>query len=191
MQVNIGPIRRQQGASAPLQFRIEKPDSVVNQLKFAPDVPLRFDGAVSNTGRGYLVEGRIQAELDLTCGRCLKGYRWSLETSLCERFCPAEVGRPLPESDDDEEFGDDEVDDVHHFHGEQFDLTDSVREQILVSLPMKRVCRDDCAGLCPTCGSDLAAAPCTCTKETTDIRLAPLAEWFASQQGASNDDDKS
>ena len=48
-----------------------------------------------------------------------------------------------------------------------------VPEQVLLELPMKALCRDDCRGLCPTCGADLNAGPCGC-REEGDERLAKL-----------------
>lgn len=183
MQVNVSAIRRQQGASVPIRFSIDKPETVVTQLKFVPNRPLRIDGSVTNTGRGYLVAGTIQAELQLSCGRCLSEYRWHLQSSLCERFCQAEERQPLQATEADAEFEDDEVDEIHFFHGDQFDIADTVREQILVSLPMKRLCREDCSGLCPTCGTDLSRGSCNCRPPSGDIRLAPLAQLLASQEG--------
>lgn len=191
MRVNIGSIRREQGAALPLHIEIKDPGSIISQLKFVSGEPLRLDGMVTNTGSGYLVEARVRAQLSLHCGRCLKDYSWSLDTALCERFCPVPEGQPLPEPEEDEDFGDDEVDEIHHFHGERIDLTDSVSEHILVSLPMKRLCSDDCAGLCSTCGADLAEGPCSCAEETVDIRMAPLAEWLAVNKEGQDDDNKS
>jgi len=52
-----------------------------------------------------------------------------------------------------------------------------VKEQVLLSVPMKPLCRNDCAGLCPVCGRDLNEGACNCRKEELDPRLAPLAQF--------------
>lgn len=182
MLVNVGPIRRQRGGSVPIEVRVDQPDQVVDEVEFPQGVPLTVEGTVTNTGKGYLVEGQLRAEVALECSRCLKPMRWPLEASLCERFYSEdEGGIPLQAADDSEEQEDD-VDEVHRFHGDQIDLTEVVREQVLVSIPMKPVCAEDCKGICSTCGADLAQGPCNCNNESVDIRLAPLADWLKKEQ---------
>jgi uncharacterized protein len=58
--------------------------------------------------------------------------------------------------------------------GNELDTTSLIEESILVSIPMKPVCREDCPGLCPGCGALLAEETCDCPDPTIDIRLAPL-----------------
>lgn len=193
MRVNIGPIRRNPSEAVVIDFRIDAPERVIDQLQFVPGTPLCVSGTVTNTGDGYLVSGTITAEINLTCGRCLTDYRWPLETRLLERFRPGRENERSPEDDVFADASEDEdpVDGLHYFQGDYIDLSDCVRQQILVSLPMKRLCREDCAGLCPTCGANLAHETCSCTQETVDIRLAPLAEWLAAHKGEANENDES
>ena len=63
---------------------------------------------------------------------------------------------------------------VAFYRGNQLDLGLTVREQLFLALPMKRLCRADCAGLCPTCGVNRNEVRCDCPPEPTDPRLAPL-----------------
>lgn len=182
MLVNVGPIRNEQGASVPIWFCVDRPETVASQLDFANGATLTVDGLATNTGRGYLVEAIIRSELNLSCGRCLKSYRWSLETPLCERYFSTDEGYVPATADDDDDEQEDEADDIHHFSGTRFDLTAAVREQMLVSLPMKRICREECVGICSMCGTDLEEDPCDCREESVDIRMAPLAEWFAAHE---------
>jgi uncharacterized protein len=53
-----------------------------------------------------------------------------------------------------------------------------VREQLFLTIPMKRLCREDCGGLCPSCGANRNLTPCECTAEDLDPRLAPLKDLF-------------
>ena len=56
----------------------------------------------------------------------------------------------------------------------EIDLTEAVQEQILLSLPLRPLCREDCKGLCPGCGEDLNKGACGCSGKAVDPRLAVL-----------------
>ena len=182
MRVNVGPIRRQRGASLPIQERVDSPERFLDEVEFAPGAMIDVRGQVTNTGKGFLAEGTIRTELQFQCARCLKPVRWPLAVSFCERFRAEDDGHkpvsPFAAAEDDEE----EADEVHSFSGDELDLAPAVREQILVAVPMKAVCTDDCRGICPTCGADLSDGPCSCSEPAVDIRLAPLAEWLRAQE---------
>jgi uncharacterized protein len=72
----------------------------------------------------------------------------------------------LPPPDDPGSFTIDE----HHI----LDLTEAIRQYIVTAMPMKSLCREDCAGLCPTCGKDLNQGKCGCKQEELDPRWAEL-----------------
>jgi uncharacterized protein len=77
---------------------------------------------------------------------------------------PAEADRKVGEKDLDTAFYRDGV----------IDLRELVREQLYLQLPMKPLCRESCAGLCPVCGTNLNTGSCECSYEWEDPRLAPL-----------------
>lgn len=183
MRVNVGPIRRQHGASVPIQERIDSPERFLDEVEFAPGASLVVEGQVTNTGESYLAEGLIRTELQLECGRCLKPFRWPVHVRFCERFHSEDEGKPKSlsafESAEDDE---DEADEIHYFSGDVLDLSPAIREQILIAMPMKPICTEECKGICPTCGADLSEGPCGCADQSLDIRLAPLAEWLKAKE---------
>ena len=63
------------------------------------------------------------------------------------------------------------------FQGEGLFLTDVLAEQVLLAMPMKVICRSDCRGLCPHCGTNLNTDECRCSIQGSDPRLAPLARF--------------
>lgn len=182
MLVNVGPIRRQSGGSLPVQIRVDHPDELVEQVPFVPGVPLVVEGTVTNTGKGYLVDCVIRAELELECARCLRRYTWPLEINLCERYLAEDEGNAHAPVDEESVDDDDAPLETHTFRGDHLDLTEAVRDHVVVSIPMKPVCRDDCKGICSQCGKDLSEGECECSDEPVDIRLAPLAEWLKAAQ---------
>jgi uncharacterized protein len=89
----------------------------------------------------------------------------------------------LPHERDQEE-EEDEVDlsdrdmVVSYYQEDRLDLGEMVREQFFLGIPMKRLCREDCLGLCPSCGASRNTTRCDCPPEPADPRFASLARIF-------------
>jgi len=65
---------------------------------------------------------------------------------------------------------------VSYYQGEGLLLEDAVREQVLLALPLKVICREDCKGLCPHCGKNLNTEQCSCAEPVEDLRWSALKE---------------
>jgi DUF177 domain-containing protein len=124
--------------------------------------------------------GRLQARLGLHCGRCLEPFVKELDEELDLFFMPR--GK---EADADEEEQEVELSDrdmvVAYYDKDRIDLGEMVREQMHLALPLRRLCREDCRGLCPSCGVNRNTGTCECQPaETADVdeRLAPLRKIF-------------
>ena len=120
------------------------------------------------------VRGRLAAAVEPECGRCLERYAASVDQELDLFYLPRLPEQP-EEQEDEVELSDREVV-VGYYEGDRLDLGELVREQLILSLPLKRLCREDCRGLCPTCGKNLNAGACGCPppEEPEDPRLLPL-----------------
>jgi len=120
------------------------------------------------------IRGRLTAAVEPECGRCLERYGCGLSQELDLFYLPRSAERP---QDQEEAVGleDHEVV-VGYYDGDRLDLGEVVREQIFLSLPLKRLCSEDCHGLCPSCGKNLNQGACSCPPraEPSDARLAPL-----------------
>ncbi|MFN8091323.1 MAG: DUF177 domain-containing protein [Vicinamibacteria bacterium] len=129
-------------------------------------------------GRTVHVRGALEARVRVECGRCLERYAVSLDQQLDLFYLPQESERPQ-EAEEDVELSDRDVV-VGYYDGDQLDLGDVVREQVFLALPLKRLCREDCRGLCPTCGKNRNAGDCGCPppEPPEDPRLAPLKKLF-------------
>lgn len=119
----------------------------------------------------FHLRGSMAAAVELECVRCLEPFRLDLEEALDLLFLPpsANVGS----SDEEHELKDDDLS-VSFYHDDQIDLSLLIREQLYLALPMKPVCRADCAGLCPTCGVNRNLTQCECARESIDPRMASL-----------------
>jgi uncharacterized protein len=119
-----------------------------------------------------LVEGSVKLEAALKCGRCLKETLLPLDLAFREEYLPAEdTGKEI-----DRELTNRELD-LGFYSNNELDINEIVKEQVLLSVPMKPLCRNECPGLCSVCGKDLNDGACSCRKEEIDPRLAPLAQF--------------
>lgn len=122
--------------------------------------------------------GRLQARLGLHCGRCLEPFVKELDEDLDLFFMPHEAEADADEEEQEVELSDRDMV-VAYYEDDRIDLGEMVREQMLLALPLRRLCREDCRGLCPSCGTNRNTGTCQCQPaETVDERLAPLRKIF-------------
>lgn len=119
------------------------------------------------------VRGALQARLRLECGRCLEPFALPVTQELDLFYLPHRPDQGEEEEDEVELRDHDMV--VAYYRDERLDLGEMIREQFFLGLPMKRLCREGCQGLCPTCGANRNNAPCACPPEA-DPRLAVLGQ---------------
>jgi uncharacterized protein len=122
------------------------------------------------------VRGRLKARLELQCGRCLEDFPFSVDQDLDLFYLPhrAEDGE---EEEDEVELADRDMV-VAYYHGERLDLGEMIREQFFLAVPMKRLCREECAGICATCGANRNSRPCQCPPPEAGTRLSDLGVSF-------------
>jgi uncharacterized protein len=131
--------------------------------------PVRVEMDIHKDKDRFRLEGTARTVLELTCSRCLEPYQMPVDAAFDLRYLPAS------EATGDEERQVDEEDlDTSVYRDDQIDLNEVLREQFYLALPMKPLCRDDCAGLCPQCGTNRNTGACSCVTEPEDPRLAPL-----------------
>jgi uncharacterized protein len=120
------------------------------------------------------VRGRLDATVEIDCARCLDRHAVTLGQELDLFYLPGAAAPPEAQEEEVELSDRDVV--VGYYEGDRLDLGEVMREQILLGLPLKPLCREDCRGLCPGCGKNRNAGPCGCTpeEEPGDSRLEPL-----------------
>ena len=135
----------------------------------------RITGSVafSNTGQTIDVRGKCQTTIELECSRCLRAYRLPVEFAIEEEL-PLE-GHPWApeEAEDIEELTEEEKEPL--FVDNIFDLQEYLRQSILVNVPIKPLCDEDCKGLCSQCGANLNDGACECQKDSTESPFGALA----------------
>jgi uncharacterized protein len=158
---------------------------------FLVEAPVHFAGDVERgSGEAYQLRGQLTASLSLTCSRCAEPFPFTVDTAVDLRFVPAEVEkagvRAAASSSDDDEDGlemDDADPSVVPYDEPVIDLAQVAREQCYLAVPMKPLCRPDCQGLCPHCGTNRNVGTCTCEERWEDPRLAGLKSLLKDADG--------
>jgi uncharacterized protein len=143
-----------------------------------------FDGVLQKKDQRFRLKGRVRATLELPCGRCLEPFEWPVDTESDLTYVPV----PQPQAsghanaksaDPDLELSDEDLT-TAYYRDHVLDLAEMMREQFYLALPMRPLCRDDCKGLCPHCGTNLNTATCDCDVRWQDPRLAGLQSLLRS-----------
>jgi uncharacterized protein len=165
----------------PVDFKEEFPP---NAIDLGPDVRQAKD--LTTHGRAQLVEehhgkrniikdirvdGDLATTLELLCARCLD----PVVQNVARRFDL--LYRPLGTDAGNEELSVTVAEaEIGYYQGDGLLLEDVLREQVLLAVPLKVVCREDCKGLCPTCGKNRNTEPCSCAPPVGDPRWSALRE---------------
>ena len=158
-----GPLRIEREFTV-CEFELQ---SAVLQL----ESPVQVQAEIRVFDERVRISGKLVADVDLTCCRCLNTSRRSLKKGFKLDYRPDPESISIhEESLDYSELG------IGFYHQDRLDLTHVVGEQILLELPMNPVCRSACKGLCDQCGQNLNDGQCSCQRKVLDPRLAVLHE---------------
>jgi uncharacterized protein len=153
-------------------------------IDFAPEVKQKDELAAA--GRAQLVQehhgkhklindirivGDFSTKVELLCARCLDPITRDVANTFDLLY------RPLGADAGKEELSVTAAEaEVSYYQGEGLLLEDVLREQLLLALPLKAICRDDCKGLCPHCGKNLNLEQCNCAEPMDDPRWSALKD---------------
>ncbi len=163
-----------------ISYRVDEPASSIEDVRVL--APIQGNLRFTNTGDLLLVRGLLHTSVELECSRCLRLFEMPL---LCEVEEQVELraiaARPFehPQVTIVPEEGD-----TLFLEGNILDLTELIRQMLLVSLPIKPLHDEECKGLCPTCGADLNEGECSCERPTGHPAFAALAQLLAQMEEA-------
>lgn len=152
-----------------VQVTVPAPADLGLELIRVPEgAPLTLDLRLEAVQEGVLASGTLTAPVTGECGRCLDPITDEVVVDLQELYAYAHSA-----TDDTTEEGE-----VSRLDGDLLDLEPVVRDAVVLGLPLTPVCREDCRGLCATCGARWDDLPPDHTHEQLDPRWAALAERF-------------
>lgn len=141
-----------------------------SKVKQASTLHTKGTAQLLNVSLGEIrVVGDLRVKIEGTCDRCIEAAAYSVENHFDLVYMPADYANSS---------GEDEVDEaaieVGYYEGNGLEVNDVLREVVLLALPMRLVCSDDCKGICPVCGQNRNQTECGCRLETADDRWSKL-----------------
>lgn len=130
---------------------------------------VRLEALLQKKEPRYRLTGHVRATLEVGCGRCLEPFVLPVDADVDLTYVP----HPTEVGDEEIELKDEDLTTAHYRH-QAIDLGDMLREQFYLALPMRPLCREECKGLCPHCGTNLNQGSCACEPRWEDPRLAGL-----------------
>jgi uncharacterized protein len=119
------------------------------------------------SGLELFFDGRFEGEFEGRCGRCLEGFSFYLDKPFDFVLIP----RPAKSDRKAEELHRDDLG-LSYYSGDEIDLSPLIAEQVILALPTRPLCAEDCRGLCASCGANLNKESCSCAAPTGDPRMA-------------------
>lgn len=150
---------------APAESSSYAGELAISSFEFGPDEyraarPLSWNAAITNVGGALLVSGTVKGQVTTACARCLEDATFDVEGEI-EGYFLIEGEGEAPDDMEEDEF------DVLP-EDNKLDLEPLILAAVYVELPLIPLCREDCKGICPTCGANLNEGPCDCVPDAPD-----------------------
>ena len=178
MRLDVTPILKENGGQ--LKFSYSEPLEMLTEgigaIVFAG--PVKFDGFVKNNNGMLTLEGNALVSYMTVCDRCAESLERTLEVPIMEDIIEIKMNDRVKEDSDVQE-----EEERFTFSGHILDIGVIAGELILLNAPFYCLCKDDCEGLCPECGTNLNLETCACaSKRPLDSRLEALKSFFDKKQ---------
>ncbi len=164
IKINVAEIKKRLVGEKALAFELSPAELEITPAEMAIEGTVSVNGTMSNAGDVLLLQAVLVAKVQRTCGRCLKGFTGVVQAEVIEKFYPASAEHI--------------ENDAFVYDSDVIDITEPLREGLLLEEPMQALCKPDCRGLCPVCGADLNDGDCGCDRFTVDPRLAALKQFI-------------
>jgi uncharacterized protein len=162
-------IRQFRGDTEHVVRRLDPSAFALQDEEFRLAAPVEFEADVRKDVAKVRLVGRVKATLECSCSRCLEPFTVPVDAPFDLLFLPAAENA----GEGEKEIAEDDIG-VSYYRDDVIDLGEVMREQFILALPMKPLCREDCQGLCPVCGINRNREQCDCQTGWVDPRMAPL-----------------
>lgn len=164
IKINVAEIQKKLVGEKKLKFELDAKELEISPEELMLLSPVQLEGTMSNVGDVLLLKAAMTAEVKRMCGRCLKEFTAETRAEVLDKFYPQGVAKL--------------DDDAFVYDSDVIDITEPLRESLLLAEPIQALCKEDCRGLCPVCGADLNDGDCGCDRVTVDPRLAALKQFI-------------
>jgi len=167
MKVQISDIISGKDRNKKIDYKFQIPQFDFEGDKIKSSGSCEVVGMISSDSDILILNAEIKVDLEMICSRCLDTFIYPIDIDIEERF-----------TTNSKSLEDEAIivfDDV-------LDITQIVETSIISTLPIKRVCKENCKGLCQECGCNLNSNTCSCNKEDVDIRFESLRGLFDNKE---------
>jgi len=148
--INVSGLLRKPGAIENVLIKAALPPVYKGQDEIAILGPVTAQAELKEAGGKVIVSGDVSAEIELTCGRCLKTFKANVKQPFSELFRRhGDFNREDPDEREDEA--------VFVIEDGKIDIEQMLTQAMVLSVPFTPVCREECPGLCPVCGEEMTA----------------------------------
>ncbi|SFC72932.1 YceD family protein [Clostridium uliginosum] len=167
MKVRVSDLISRKERSKEIDYKFQ-----IHKFEFEGDVinavdPCEVLGAITSDKDIVTMKAKVKVTLEMICSRCLDTFIYPIDIDIEERFTNNK---------------DLQNEDVIIVLDDVLDITEIVETNIISTLPIKRLCKDDCKGLCQECGTNLNSGNCSCDKGNVDIRFDVLKGLFNNKE---------
>ncbi|KNY26055.1 YceD family protein [Pseudobacteroides cellulosolvens] len=163
MKIDVSSIVKINGASLDVKF--DEAIAELNDLEsgFVFTDVVKFEGVLTNASGVLKLNGSLKASYSVKCSRCVKDIEDNLELKVREDIIE----------------GSETADVDAYTYNDNYILLDSIlKDNIILNLPVKKVCDDNCKGLCPRCGTNLNEKTCDCKDDYINPQMEALKKFF-------------
>ena len=163
MKIDISHISKVNGASLDVSVNetLAELEKTVDGFVFTN--PVNFEGKLVNAGDVLNLSGRVSVNFASKCHRCLKDLENRMTIPVKENFISSEKAT-------DEE--------SYTYEGNYLTIDKALKDNIILNLPIRQLCNDECKGLCKSCGCDLNVSGCECMEDTINPQMEALKNFF-------------
>jgi uncharacterized protein len=168
--IDVSKLIEHPGEEMDLSGEVRLEPTMLGEEKIEFKEPFDFSVKLTNAGEGIVIIGSAHGGVTLRCSRCLEVFTYEASVDLDEIAV----------------FKAEAVENGQGFvvEGKQLDLAPVIYQNVVVDVPMRPLCREDCGGLCPKCGKNLNNEPHTHKEDNIDERLAALKDFFKKNDGS-------
>ncbi|MBP2663921.1 MAG: Large ribosomal subunit accumulation protein YceD [Firmicutes bacterium] len=169
MKINIAQLKKELGKAQSFSFKTSAEELGLGKEQLSLSECVIVEGLITNKGMSFEVTGKISTHVKQCCSRCLEEMVTLLTAVFSEEYREADF----------KESGEVVDSEINYFKGDEIDITDLVRETLLLAEPIKPLCSESCRGLCSRCGVNLNLNTCGCNLVKVDPRLAVLEKLLS------------
>jgi uncharacterized protein len=164
MNIDVSELKGKKNSKTNIDVVIEEKSFYDGYETVEFSKPINFSGVISLIQDIFELNGKATTEILLTCSRCLNKFPYYIEMDIEEKLSTSASNEDI---------------EIISIKDDKIDIYQIIESNLVMQLPIKRLCSESCKGLCQQCGTDLNHGQCSCDNLDMDPRLAKLKELFS------------